>query len=336
MIFLANYFGAECPACGKTFHENDDIVVCPICGAPHHRACYQQSGKCTFDHLHAQGYMWEPPQPQQQDPETDFQKDNEGKICPTCGTEVAPGTILCWKCGTPLGENNMSHKMAAAYYTMAFGGVSPEEDILGVSARDLALYVGQGSHYFLPRFRDLAAGKPFAINLPALLNFFYFFYRKMYVIGAALLGLYAITLIPSFVIASEMVSYLAAHFNEFISTMDLASVMSNFQPQKNLWAVSLLPYMRYIITAVSICLSLFGNRMYLYSAVHHIKKIHLRCEQSPEGFNDHVYTEMLARRGHTSFGMVIIVFVGIVAAYFLISFLLMLPNMDAFYYALGQ
>ena len=140
---MANYFGAECPACGKTFHENDDIVVCPICGAPHHRACYQQSGKCTFDHLHAQGYMWEPPQPQQQDPETDFQKDNEGKICPTCGTTVAPGTIFCWKCGTPLGENNMSHKMAAAYYTMAFGGVSPEEDILGVSARDFHNGFGQ-------------------------------------------------------------------------------------------------------------------------------------------------------------------------------------------------
>ena len=24
---MANYFGAECSACGKTFHENDDIVV---------------------------------------------------------------------------------------------------------------------------------------------------------------------------------------------------------------------------------------------------------------------------------------------------------------------
>ena len=32
--FLANYTGARCPVCNKRFTDNDDIVVCPVCGAP--------------------------------------------------------------------------------------------------------------------------------------------------------------------------------------------------------------------------------------------------------------------------------------------------------------
>ena len=28
-----------CPVCGETFQNGDDVVVCPECGAPHHREC---------------------------------------------------------------------------------------------------------------------------------------------------------------------------------------------------------------------------------------------------------------------------------------------------------
>ena len=39
----------NCPVCKKQFEKGDDIVVCPECGAPHHRECYEQNGKCFFD-----------------------------------------------------------------------------------------------------------------------------------------------------------------------------------------------------------------------------------------------------------------------------------------------
>ena len=41
----------------------DDIVVCPECGAPYHRACYQEKGQCIFEELHKAGKAWEPPAP---------------------------------------------------------------------------------------------------------------------------------------------------------------------------------------------------------------------------------------------------------------------------------
>ncbi|MGN1051081.1 MAG: RING finger protein, partial [Acutalibacteraceae bacterium] len=48
-----DYIGYKCPVCEKNFHADDDIVVCPECGAPHHRSCYEQIGKCAFSEKHS-------------------------------------------------------------------------------------------------------------------------------------------------------------------------------------------------------------------------------------------------------------------------------------------
>ena len=39
----------QCPVCNKTFQDGDDVVVCPECGAPHHRECYEQNGHCFYE-----------------------------------------------------------------------------------------------------------------------------------------------------------------------------------------------------------------------------------------------------------------------------------------------
>ena len=47
--------GIPCVACGKKFTPEDDIVVCPECGAPYHRACYKELGHCVHADRHAEG-----------------------------------------------------------------------------------------------------------------------------------------------------------------------------------------------------------------------------------------------------------------------------------------
>ncbi len=42
----------HCPVCNNNFIENDDVVVCPECGTPHHRECYKNLGKCFNENLH--------------------------------------------------------------------------------------------------------------------------------------------------------------------------------------------------------------------------------------------------------------------------------------------
>ncbi|MBQ7654597.1 MAG: hypothetical protein IJS17_05950 [Clostridia bacterium] len=36
------YENEKCSFCGETFKEDDKIVVCPECGAPHHKDCYEK------------------------------------------------------------------------------------------------------------------------------------------------------------------------------------------------------------------------------------------------------------------------------------------------------
>lgn len=328
---MANYVGAACPVCEKNFIIDDDIVVCPICGTPHHRACYQNLGHCACEALHAQGHSWEPPHPPEEarGPENDsggFVKN----VCPSCGGENPSGAIFCETCGARVAQS--CDNAASSAYTAAFGGVLPGEEIAGVSARDLALYVGTGSHYFLPRFRAISKGLSVSVNVPAFLNFLYFFYRKMYGVGLALLAFYAVMQIPAVFYTYELVGYFAAHISEF-SQIDM-SIMASFTPQRFAWTLVAIPVARYLMIAVSVLLSLFGNRIYLACAVRNIKKIHAFCERAPGGFDDGLYTEMLARRGRTSFGLVAVVIVGLFTASVLMSCIFMIPHMDALYSAM--
>ena len=57
-----DYTGIKCPVCEKTFTKQDDVVVCPECGAPYHRECYQKEGHCIFEEKHQKGESWQPPQ----------------------------------------------------------------------------------------------------------------------------------------------------------------------------------------------------------------------------------------------------------------------------------
>lgn len=53
---MSFYENNECPVCKKKFEQGDDIVVCPECGTPHHRECYNFIGHCVNRGLHQSGY----------------------------------------------------------------------------------------------------------------------------------------------------------------------------------------------------------------------------------------------------------------------------------------
>lgn len=47
-----DFYKYKCPVCNKQFKEGDDIVVCPECGTPHHRECYEQEEHCFYQDKH--------------------------------------------------------------------------------------------------------------------------------------------------------------------------------------------------------------------------------------------------------------------------------------------
>ena len=53
---MSIYNNCVCPVCKKQFEDGDDIVVCPECGTPHHRECYNSIHHCANADLHSEGY----------------------------------------------------------------------------------------------------------------------------------------------------------------------------------------------------------------------------------------------------------------------------------------
>ena len=208
---MIRYTGNHCPVCEQVFTDEDDIVVCPDCGTPYHRACWQKVGACMHTSEHAAGFEWQP----EFGPEAD--QAAHAATCPNCGTHNTPGAVRCSHCGCPLprGEtssaasqdhdagqgpiyardpasvNSTARKEAGphfdAYGASEDGGVyrreiGPDDAIDGIKAKYWAAYVGRSPVYYLMQFFRMSVTKrKTTICLSAL--FFgpgYLFYRKVW------------------------------------------------------------------------------------------------------------------------------------------------------------
>ena len=73
----------KCSLCGKPFTDGDDVVVCPECGAPYHRACYEKEGKCVYSARHGTGFAYQEP--------------------------ARANTVRCGNCGADNSKSDRSH-----------------------------------------------------------------------------------------------------------------------------------------------------------------------------------------------------------------------------------
>lgn len=347
---MANYIGVQCPVCEKRFVDGDDVVVCPICGAPHHRACYQQLGKCALDDHHAPDYAWENPSASAMNGTQDAHAQ-QTVVCAVCKTSSPSHCLFCQTCGARLDRQNAvassgNANPGSAYtppvinaYTMAFGGLSPTEELNGVSVRDLAIFVGPSAHYFLPQFKMLALKGGPSVNLPSIIfSFFYFFYRKMYGIGALFLGLVLLSFSPMLLVMPELVQFIAEHFQDILLGIN---VFPLFQPQSHLWVYQINQILQYVPFIFTVLFSFFANRIYFSFAVKQIKKCKEKSKQASTGeLNDHDYGLLLAKRGRISMLVPVLVLVALTAGYFLLSFYYFTPHQDmlisAFTKVMGQ
>ena len=222
---MTRYTGNHCPVCEQAFTDDDDIVVCPDCGTPYHRACWQKVGACMHRSEHAAGFEWQP----EVGPEAE-QAAHEA-TCPNCGTHNTPGATRCSHCGCPLPKGgaadakpeepvpiyardpnavNQNARTAPgphmdAYGTGADGGIyrreiGPEDAIDGIKAKDWAAYVGRSPMYYLMQFFRMSMTKQkVAVCLSAFVfGPAYLFYRKMWKEGLLAALLTVVLSVPSF------------------------------------------------------------------------------------------------------------------------------------------
>ncbi len=188
------YSGENCPYCGVTFADGDDIVVCPECATPHHRACWHAHGQCANTEKHAENFVWKKAAAAQPGPEKTNEEEPDKKsldiVCPDCGKVSPNGTLRCPDCGamlipfSPLGEDSPVARFVP--------GFDPNEQIGRLKSGDIALYCRVGGTRYIKAFRKLNEKRKFSWNWgAAFFAPYWFFYRKLYKAGAIFLALFA-------------------------------------------------------------------------------------------------------------------------------------------------
>lgn len=276
---MSRYTGLPCVSCKKTFSDSDDIVVCPDCGAPHHRSCYEALGQCALQDKHDEKFVW-----QAHIPDADNAHDqSHAVICPNCNAANPANGRFCQMCGTPLqnAESGAQNGAGRAYgqyshNTQSYSGqpdadFRPDKapaferwDIDGITSQELSAYTGSGSYYFLRQFKwILHTQYNMSWNWSALIfSFFYFFYRKMYKVGFALLGFYIASSIPA----------LLCYFGPTDATIEMMGVTIAYNARL---AAQTAPFVMVLNTMrlfLSIWCAVFANKLYLKSTLQTIRR----------------------------------------------------------------
>ena len=184
-----NIEGEKCGVCNAYLFEEDDVVYCPECGAPHHRECYNSVGHCGLQQLHGteNQYKRVDKQTQEIEIEPDIQKSSrfaeEREVrCGMCGNTYLASENSCPECGAP----NVS-RMGGRFVMFDFlGGVPADMDLgEGVTADEAKRFVSANTHRYIPKFASFKAGKRASWNwLAFLAPSAWFLSRKMYKAGA--------------------------------------------------------------------------------------------------------------------------------------------------------
>ncbi len=270
------YEGQKCPICQSYLFEEDDIVVCPICGAPQHRDCYQSIGHCGLAQYHDT--------PQQYNPEQARQAAQEAKApaaetaapktqCPHCQKEIPRDASFCSYCGAPManGMQSLPRMPFVAVYN-PLGGIHKETDIDGITARQAAEFVGANAQRYIPKFVQLGGKRRVSWNWAAfLLPYGWFFSRKQYKWGlfTALIMLAAtFCLIPMQVVITNAMAampsntYILDALTQIVSSGSVGAFEYGMMLFGNLLAL-----------ATRILSGLFGDWAYRNHVVATVKKI---------------------------------------------------------------
>ncbi len=320
-----------CCVCEKHFGEKDDVVVCPECGAPYHRACYAENGACIFEKEHVNGFEYAPPQ-----------TEKEGARCANCGADNKSINLFCEHCGSPLrklddetnkfnsvneenngaGENadktknnpikfNMVNEQGSVPFEMFLNSAQQTRNIDDIPTNEWARFIGKSAPFYLYQFNRMdAATNKFKVTFcwsALFFSTFYFAYRKMYswallsAIGALIVN------IPS---TLSMLASLGVGFAQNISSSSL-NTMS--------FICSILSW------ALSAFFCFFSFYLYRQHATRKIKNL------KAKNFNESEYFEKLENTGEPSIIGVVIVFAIIFAISYAFTMWIGVDNIYSLY-----
>ena len=259
-----------CPICGIDFTDDDDVVVCPECGTPHHRECWIKTGHCANEVLHGT----------EDSLECTYKKaSSETEVIPEIVTENNSGEYNSEpRPNNPFdvgfGFNNQNENNQEA--------PRPTFNINGKPGVLYEIALRKNQKYYIPRFIVMDKGvKGTGWNFVAFLfPFAWSLYRKMYKLAAITFAVY-MAIFGTFMFFLMNDKPLLDAFNEcyeedqefFYKIMDYsneesgATLTPKQQNYNDLMMKFSLPVyiywgIRIVIFAMKTLVALFANKLY--------------------------------------------------------------------------
>ena len=300
------YEDLSCPVCGKAFTADDDIVVCPECGLPHHRACWRIDNRCHAHADHGTERQWSRESAAKETGRkatTPIEEPKNSQVCPRCFTKNAEFAEICSHCGQILHPANWSaveendrpreenYTPYRAPYDSRENRYSPVDRIGEYSAAEMAAVVGMNSDYYLPRFRLAASGEGGGWHWAGfLLGPLWLLYRKQYLLGTFMFIMQTLLSILTSILYLPMNS--AQTSQELMEATVQVAAHPMFFP---VWVLSSVLFVGRLL------LGLRGSNLYYYHCTRRIRAAKAK-------YSD-ISSSELATFGGTSIGLILVLFV---------------------------
>ncbi len=299
---MANKFrftNEKCPVCNNTFEHDDDIVVCPECGTPHHRECYMENKSCANHHKHSEDYRWEPTFIPLEETET-LNKPEEQKSIYQQAVEMSEMPFP-----------TIQAEKINPFFRERFGDL---ED--GVPAEDVAIFVRQESHRYVSKFQKITEGKLTWNWAAFFFTPYWFFYRKLHKIGSVIFAIFllitSISFLPPVVQLNTDIASFEAEIQEIADSdrteeeyqaalLEITSEMSKTIQQNRTGAVLIMSQ-----SVASVVLSIFvglnANKWYYKHIKSQLKAV--KTESTSENYKNNLFI-----KGGVSYGSAFLVII---------------------------
>ncbi|MEE0945909.1 MAG: RING finger protein [Acutalibacteraceae bacterium] len=260
--------GQSCPICHAYLFEDDDVAVCAVCGAPHHRECFVNAGKCGMEAFHGTENQYDLVKKRiaEENKKEEAKTQEAPKMlveCPMCHNRYDIHEKECPSCNTP-NKYSRTVVMGMDFY----GGVDKNEDLgEGHTAEEVRKFVGASTNRTLPKFLAQKNGAKIGFSLWGL--FFptaKFASRKMYK-EAMITGAFEIAatlfLIPLSLIIEQM---------GYENSMELAQAVYNRVPDV-MMPFNLAVIGSFIYGVVKLLCGLFANKLYYKHVIRTMSEI---------------------------------------------------------------
>lgn len=299
-----NYF---CPVCNNKFTDDDDVVVCPECGIPHHRDCYFSNGGCFNEEKHNST----------ENVSEAYKQDVAEEI------EAIPVE--------PDGFQDKKEEERNEFFKNVSFNPSSTPLIGGKHGYLFEIAVGKNQRYYIPRFMLMDK-----FNRSFNWNFFAFLfplswtlYRKMYKFAALIFAIYTLVFGSMFYYIMNDEGFIKAsevcmqenpeYFTDISAYMsgngDYSLTPAQQQLIEEIETIEIpvaVTYAAFILTyATRVLLALFSTKLYY-------KKL---CKNIESAENKGLYGDELKNYLHKKYGTMPLILVAIVGLFEFVTFL---------------